>query len=319
LIATVRTVLTTDPAVAAGIIRAGGIAAFPTETVYGLGADVFSERAIGKIFEAKQRPTDNPLIAHISSSKQVESLAAVITDSASELIKHFFPGPLTVVFVKRTAVPAMATAGLDSIGIRMPRNELARRFLKECGRPVVAPSANISGRPSPTTWQAVVEDLNGRIDCILKGDPTEIGLESTVVDCRTNEPIVLRLGAVSLEDIQAVLPTATLVESAEKGEIRSPGLVHKHYAPNAKVKLLKSGIGLITGNCNAYIGLVKPSYSFEYSRIVENLDEYARELFEFFRECDRQGIETIYCEEVEAPGIGVALMDRIIRASQAGS
>src|SRR5215212_5653937 len=165
----VETKFTDSPAEAAEFIRNGCIATFPTETVYGLGADVFNEVAIEKIFEAKRRPPDNPLIAHISSSKQIEELAAEVTESAAKLIRRFFPGPLTVVLRKRTQVPSIATAGLDSIGIRMPRNELARRFLKECDRPVVAPSANISGRPSPTTWQAVFEDLNGRIDCILKG------------------------------------------------------------------------------------------------------------------------------------------------------
>jgi L-threonylcarbamoyladenylate synthase len=177
-----ETSLTTSPIEAARFIADGGIVAFPTETVYGLGANVFDAAAIAKIFEAKQRPADNPLIAHISSIDQITELASEISDSAKRLIEHFFPGPLTVVLKKSVNVPDMATAGLDSIGIRMPRSDLAREFLTACGTPVVAPSANLSGRPSPTTWQAVYEDLNGRIDCILQGEPTEIGLESTVVD-----------------------------------------------------------------------------------------------------------------------------------------
>jgi L-threonylcarbamoyladenylate synthase len=318
LIDSVKTTLTTDPAVAGRAIRLGGIAAFPTETVYGLGADAFNEDAIGKVFEAKQRPPGNPLIAHISSLKQIDDLAAEITDSAAKLIQKFFPGPLTVVLKKRSEVPLIATAGLDSIGIRMPRNERARRFLNECGRPVVAPSANISGRPSPTTWTAVYEDLNGRIDCILKGGRTEIGLESTVVDCRTEATLLLRFGSVSLEEIQEVIPSARSVRARDNAENRSPGLLYKHYSPNARVRLLANKNGSISGNSNAVIGLTPPSNGFEYTKVVASLEEYAHELFEFFRECDRRGIETIYCEEAKGEGIAAALMDRIKRASEAG-
>src|SRR5205085_2464416 len=161
-------------------IKRSGVVAFPTETVYGLGANVFDETAITKIFEAKRRPADNPLIAHVSSIEQIGLLAAEITPKARQLISAFFPGPLTIVLKKTDAVPTIATAGLDTIGVRMPLNDLARRFIEACGMPLVAPSANLSGRPSPTTWQAVLEDLDGRIDCILQGDATEIGLESTV-------------------------------------------------------------------------------------------------------------------------------------------
>ncbi len=178
-----KTILTISPVEAAEFIRRGGTVAFPTETVYGLGANVFDERAIAKIFTAKQRPNDNPLIAHVGNLEQINSLVAEISETAQRFIEAFFPAPLTLVMPKSAKIPLVATANLETIGVRMPRNDLALEFLQMCETPLVAPSANLSGRPSPTTWQAVDEDLNGRIDCILKGKTTEIGLESTVVDC----------------------------------------------------------------------------------------------------------------------------------------
>ncbi len=163
------TVLTTNPETAAEFIRKGGIVAFPTETVYGLGANVFDAPSVARIFEAKMRPPDNPLIAHVGNFEQIKLLVKEITPSAQKFIDAFFPAPLTLVLPKADAVPPTATAGLDTIGVRMPKNELAREFLRACGVPVVAPSANLSGKPSPTGWPAVFEDLDGRIDCILQG------------------------------------------------------------------------------------------------------------------------------------------------------
>jgi L-threonylcarbamoyladenylate synthase len=188
----VKTVLTKLAEEAAGFIKRGGVAAFPTETVYGLGANVFDEVAIAKIFEAKRRPADNPLIAHIGEIDQIGELTAEVCENARKFIDAFFPGPLTLVLPKSEKVPMIATAGLDTIGVRMPGSRLAQEFLKACGVPVVAPSANLSGKPSPTTWEAVFEDLDGRIDCILQGETTEIGLESTVLDCSGDRPLVLR-------------------------------------------------------------------------------------------------------------------------------
>lgn len=310
-----KTLLTTDPNAAAELIGQGGIVAFPTETVYGLGANVFDVRAIARVFEAKQRPQDNPLIAHIGSLDQIELLAEDIPDFARVLIDAFFPGPLTLVLTKADAVPPVATAGLDSIGVRMPRNELAREFLKLCGAPVVAPSANLSGRPSPTTWEAVFEDLNNRIDCILQGDATEIGLESTVVDCTGDWPVVLRQGSVTLDEIRNVVPNAEANESADATR-KSPGLRHKHYSPNATVVIVDRDTQVVDAPTAAYIGLSDRDECFAAEQIVSDADEYARILFEFFRECEREGLKTIYCEAVEETGIGSALMDRIRRAAQ---
>lgn len=310
-----ETTLTTDIDEAVRVILAGGIVAFPTETVYGLGANVFDENAINKIFEAKRRPADNPLIAHIGELTQIEQLAVEVPEFARTLVNEFFPGPLTLVLRKSKAVPFIATAGLDSIGIRMPRHELAREFLKACGTPVVAPSANLSGRPSPTTWQAVYEDLDGRIDCILQGEATEIGLESTVVDCTGDRPIVLRQGSVTLEEIRRVVPDAAANDSAE-ADRKSPGLRHKHYAPNAEVVIVGSHMQITDAQSSAYIGLTDREEPFAAEHIASDADEYAHELFEFFRECEREGIARIYCEAVEEAGIGFALMDRIRRAAQ---
>src|SRR5690606_15292661 len=187
-----KTIVTDSAREAAEVIRSGGLAAFPTETVYGLGADIFNPEALARIFEAKGRPQDNPLIAHIGRPEQMAMLAEEVSDSAQRLIEGFSPGPLTVVVKRAEGVPDLATAGLDSIGVRMPGNDLAREFISLCGTPIAAPSANLSGRPSPTTWEAVLEDLDGRIDCILKGEQTEIGLESTVVDCTKQPPVLLR-------------------------------------------------------------------------------------------------------------------------------
>jgi len=312
-----ETLLTADPQEAAAIIRRGGIVAFPTETVYGLGANVFDERAVAKIFDAKQRPADNPLIAHVGELSLIQDLSSEITDSARKLIEAFFPGPLTVVVKKSDRVPMIATAGLETIGIRMPRHMLATAFLAECRTPVVAPSANVSGRPSPTTWEAVLEDLDGRIDCILQGEATEIGLESTVVDCTGEVPVVLRSGAIGVEEIRQILPDVAVFGGEVTDAAASPGMRHKHYSPRAKVVIVDYA-GERRGQENAaFIGLEDRGVEFVRSVICHSVDEYAHRLFAFFRECDRDGIDVIFCQRVDEKGIGRALMDRLQRAADA--
>ena len=310
-----QTVLTKSPAEAAEFIKRGGIVAFPTETVYGLGANVFDEKAVAKIFEAKQRPNDNPLIAHVGNIKQIESLVSEITPNAQKFIEAFFPAPLTLVLPKAEKVPLIATANLETIGVRMPRNELAQEFLKACETPVVAPSANLSGKPSPTMWQAVFEDLQGRIDCILQGEMPEIGLESTVVDCTSETPLILRSGAVSLEELREIIPETQIYQINESEIVRSPGLKHRHYSPHAKVILI-ADCGLRIADSSAFIGLRKPEIEINLVKICASVEEYAHEVFAFFRECDARNIETIYCEIVAEKGIGAALMDRLRRASE---
>lgn len=313
-----ETKITRSPKIAAKFIKSGEVVAFPTETVYGLGADVFNESAIKKIFEAKGRPTDNPLIAHIAKYSQLDLLAEYIPESAAKLINAFFPGPLTVVLPKAKAVPLIATAGLETIGVRMPKHPVARQLLRECETPLVAPSANLSGKPSPTIWQAVKSDLDGRISCILKGDPTTVGLESTVVDCTGKEPVVLRAGAITLEQLREVIPSTRLVKSKSDLTPKSPGMKYRHYSPHAKVVIILDPRHAIASDDTAYIGPHKPRHSeiFKMTYTCKSVADYARTLFQFFRECDAAQVKIIFCEAVPEKGLGLALMDRIKRAAQ---
>ena len=311
------TLITEDPKKAARFIRSGGLAAFPTETVYGLGADLFDASAIAKIFVAKQRPADNPLIAHVGEKDAINEVAEDITDAARVLIDAFFPGPLTVVLRRSNRVPLIATAGLETVGVRMPRHELANKFLRACGTPVAAPSANLSGKPSPTDWKAVYEDLDGRIDCILMGEATEIGLESTVVDCTREIPVVLRAGAIPFEEIARLLPKVRrFSKDSDAARPASPGMRHKHYSPKAEVVIVASVEDAPAARNAAFIGLDAATDAFGFSLRCANAEEYARELFAFFRECDRKSIRTIFCQRVEPVGIGAALMDRLERAAE---
>ena len=310
-----QTLLTRSPEEAARFIREGKLAAFPTETVYGLGADVLNADAVAKIFVAKKRPADNPLIVHIRFSEQIELLAESVTENARKFVDAFFPGPLTIVLKKTAAVPLIATAGLDTVAVRMPAGDLARQLLEFSGTPIAAPSANLSGRPSPTTWQSVLEDLDGRIDCILQGGPTSIGLESTVVECTSVIPTILRSGSVSLEQLRAIVPETQSYSSTTGDSRRSPGMLHRHYSPIAKVRLAEQEEEIEIRGPSGFIGLRPPAKEFVLVRKCESVEEYARSLFEFFRECDRAGVEVIYCETVSDDGIGRALMDRINRAA----
>jgi L-threonylcarbamoyladenylate synthase len=313
-----QTILTTSAPEAAEVIKNGGLAAFPTETVYGLGADVFNERALESIFKAKDRPADNPLIVHVGDVEQIKLLAANVPSHAQKFIKEFFPGPLTLVLQKTAGVSSLITAGLDTVGIRMPGHKLALEFLRSCETPVAAPSANLSGKPSPTTWQAVFEDLDGRIDCILQGEETEVGLESTVVDCTGSVPLILRSGAVTLEQLREVVPETRMNATDLSGAPKSPGVKHKHYSPQAKVILVTDLSETLASRRTAYIGMTPSGEIESYGlvKICHSVPEYAHAVFEFFRECDRCGIETIYCEKVTADGLGAALMDRLQRAAQ---
>jgi L-threonylcarbamoyladenylate synthase len=291
--------------------------AFPTETVYGLGASAFDEAAIRKIFAAKGRPSDNPLIAHIASLDQIPLLAKRVTPAAEKFIARFFPGPLTVILPKNPRVPDVATAGLDTIGVRMPSHKIAAAFLRACGMPVVAPSANRSGLPSPTVWQAVRDDLNGRVSCVLQGGASDVGLESTVVDCTGRAPRVLRAGAITLEQLREVVPSTRMHRPRKDGAARSPGMKHRHYAPRARVVLVDSLLDAECSDHSSFIGLRTPLLVTGFGRVALCRDtaEYARVLFRFFRACDASGITTIFCETVPDEDLGRALMDRLRRAA----
>ncbi len=310
-----QTHLTTSPEAAAAYLRRGEAVAFPTETVYGLGADAFDANAVRKIFAAKGRPDDNPLIVHLSDLDQLDRVAAAVPAVARPLLDHFFPGPLTLILPRQEGVPALVSGGLPTIGVRMPRHPLARAFLHACGTPVAAPSANRSGHPSPTTWQAVQADLDGRIACILQGDQSEVGLESTVVDATGEVPVVLRAGAIPLEALRRVVP-GTAAEGPAALRRRSPGTRYRHYAPRARVRLVAHPGDAEPGPTAAYIGLTPAAAAFGLRQDCPTVEAYAYALFDFFRRCDAAGIATVYCQRVPPEGLGRALMDRLERAAR---
>jgi L-threonylcarbamoyladenylate synthase len=310
-----RTLITTSYKAASDFISRSSVAAFPTETVYGLGANAYESDAVKKIYAAKGRPSDNPLIVHVGSVEQIPSVVSSIPKYAERLIAEFFPGPLTLVLPKNKRISSLVTAGLPTVGVRIPDHLLAQKFLKECGLPVAAPSANLSGSPSPTTWQAVKNDLNGRIPCILKGDPSRVGVESTVVDCTGSSPVILRAGGVTLEQLREVIPSTRLQKQQTKVP-KSPGVKYRHYSPFAYVFIVSGVSETVPMKRSAYIGLRSiGTNGFGMKKICRNEKEYAHSLFHFFRECDAHDMETIYCEQVSEDGIGLALMDRIRKAA----
>lgn len=230
---------------AAEIIRAGGLVAFPTETVYGLGGNALDPEASRKIYAAKGRPSDNPLIAHVASTEQVRTLVRTLSADAKKLMEAFWPGPLTIVMPKADIVPLATTGGLETVAVRMPENEMALRLISESGVPIAAPSANTSGKPSPTEAAHVYHDLNGKIDMILDGGPVGIGVESTIIDVTGDAPMLLRPGAVTLEELSEVLgkpvgidPAIIAGGVAEGVAPKAPGMKYRHYAPNARMFLV---------------------------------------------------------------------------------
>ena len=237
------------------LIRQGKLVAFPTETVYGLGANAFDEQAVLSTFTAKGRPSDNPLIVHIYDKSQVWQIAREVSADAQKIIDQIMPASITIVLPKRENISNAITAGLDTVAIRMPKSAEARRFLEACQVPVTAPSANTSSRPSPTTWQRVAEDMDGKISAILCGEPCQVGIESTVLDLTHNEPLILRPGVVTPEQIESVLGKPVRVLTNPKEKVNSPGVKYKHYAPKVPMALDLSGD--TTKLCNYYDTLVK--------------------------------------------------------------
>lgn len=314
---------------AAALIMNGELVAFPTETVYGLGADALNENAVQKIFEAKGRPADNPLIVHVADVSQLALIARDIPVIAEKLMARFWPGPLTLVLPKRPEVSAFVTAGLDTVAVRLPSHPIAIELIRLAGTPVAAPSANRSGSPSATTWQAVADDLDGRIAGIVKGEPTSFGLESTVVDATCDPPRVLRPGGVTFEQLKevsgSIQPYSGGIARQSTQGVNSPGLKYKHYQPRAKVVVF-TGDSLEFELTRAsdrlkqvyYIGVDRPANPLRFGSVLvcRDVEEYATKLFDTFRKADAAGAEWVYCEAVAEVGIGVALMDRLRRASQ---
>ncbi len=311
------TLLTRSIPEAAAVLRQGGTVAFPTETVYGLGASALDADAVAAVFRAKDRPPDNPLIVHVASADGVGRVARV-TDLARRLLDAFAPGPISLVLPSRGGLPPAVTAGLDTVAVRVPGTATARALIEAAGVPLVAPSANRSGRPSPTTWHAVRDDLDGRIDAILQGEPPAVGIESTVVDVTGAVPVVLRPGAVTLEALRAVIPdTAVLGAMSSADPARSPGLRHRHYAPTARVRVLASLGHALPASDAAFLGLEAPPAGYGLVRTVGSVEDYARALFATFREVDAAGLRRLDALAVPEVGLGVGLMDRLRRAAEA--
>lgn len=322
---------------AAKVIKEGGIVAFPTETVYGLGADALNAEAVKKIFEAKGRPQDNPLIIHVAS-KDVSKYVSNVSEVAEKLMNKFWPGPLTVVLNKKDIVPNVTSANLSTIGIRMPDNEVALKLIELSGTTIAAPSANISGRPSPTDIERCVEDLNGKVDCIIGGQKSKVGVESTIVDCTVNPPVVLRPGGVTLEMLREVdseieLDKGLMTKPTEDFKPKAPGMKYKHYAPNAKVRIISGNnekvVEKIQEMVHNYIengkrvGILSSKENADKYKMGEvisigslyKLEEVAQNLFEDLRKFDDINVDIILAEAYEEKGVGIAIMNRLKKSA----
>ena len=308
---------------AAEVIREGGLAAFPTETVYGLGADALNRDAVRKIYEAKGRPADNPTIAHISSIDDMKRLTPVITEEMKLLADAFWPGPLTMVVPRLPEVPDTTTGGLDTVGIRMPQHPAARELIRLAGTPIAAPSANISGRPSPTTAEDVLEDMAGRIDCVIDGGPSTGGIESTVLDLSGETPMILRPGLITKKDLEAVLGGQVLLdptlnkkpEAGEDFRPKAPGMKYRHYAPKADMLIFEGEDEKVS----RAIAEKKSELEREGRKVVvleyQAEREAARHFFAALRKADRDGADMILTRGLPEEGIGFSVMNRMLKSA----
>lgn len=323
---------------AAEILQNGGLVAFPTETVYGLGANALNEEAAKKIYAAKGRPSDNPLIAHISCMEELEPLVKEIPEAGRKLAKAYWPGPLTMIFPKSSIVPYGTTGGLETVAVRMPSDPVANRLIRLAKVPVAAPSANTSGRPSPTTAQHVWQDMNGRIEMILDGGPVGIGVESTIVDVSGEVPTLLRPGAVTMEMLEKTVGHVE-IDPAIQGpptkdfHPKAPGMKYRHYAPHAQMTLVEGAPEAVAKKINELVreglgqklrvGVIctdesRASYP---EGLVRSVGERAKEetiahnLFAVLREFDDLEVDVIYSESFSKDHLGQAIMNRLTKAA----
>lgn len=302
-----------DLSAAAEILRSGGLVAFPTETVYGLGADGLNAEAVARIFEVKGRPADNPLILHVAGVTGLEPLVRRVPLVATRLAEFFWPGPLTLVLERSARVPEIVSAGLPSVAVRVPDHAVALELIRATGRPLAAPSANRSGHPSPTRAEHVGTDLDSAIEAIVDGGPCRIGVESTVLDL-TREPFrILRPGGVTADDLAAIL--GYVPEVARQHLEASPGTRHHHYRPRCRVTLFTPGVPPALKDGDGLIALTATSAECRFSRRMDSAESYARDLYALFRAADEAGVERLYCELPSPEGIGLALRDRLRRAA----
>lgn len=319
------------------LLREGKLVAFPTETVYGLGADALKEEAAKKTYAAKGRPSDNPLIVHIAEYEDLKKIAVNIPAETDALAAHFWPGPLTMIFEKSDLVPYGTTGGLDTVAVRMPVDPVARALIRAAGGFVSAPSANTSGRPSPTTAEHVAEDLSGKIDMILDGGTVDIGLESTILDMTVNPPMILRPGAITAEMFEEVIGPVSVDETLLGDESdkppKAPGMKYRHYAPKAKLMIVEGDLReeILAIRQLAYaaymdgkkVGVIAtaetvPFYKYGVVKNIgtrENEKTIARNLYKVLREFDEEDVEEIYSESFAVQGIGKAIMNRLEKAA----
>lgn len=319
------------------VLQRGGLVAFPTETVYGLGGDALNEESSVKIYAAKGRPSDNPLIVHIATMEDLSAIVEEIPDEAYLLAEKYWPGPLTMIFKKSKRVPYATTGGLDTVAVRMPSHKTARALIKAAGGYVAAPSANRSGRPSPTIARYVIEDLDGYVDMIIDGGEVNIGLESTIIDLTGDKPIILRPGFVTEQMLNDVIGSVdvdrTLLHEESEVAPKAPGMKYRHYAPEGSLTIvegqeqevvsyinqmlgtalnqgLRTGVIATDETCKSYLGDVVKSVG---SRNDE--ESIARHLFRILREFDDDGVQVIYAESFDSQGIGQAIMNRLLKAA----
>lgn len=321
------------------ILRRKGLVAFPTETVYGLGGDAMAPEAAGKIYAAKGRPSDNPLIIHIADMKDLEILARRIPENAKRLAEAFWPGPLTMIFRKQERVPDSTTGGLDTVAVRMPSHPLALELIRQSGVLIAAPSANISGRPSPTKAEHVVEDLSGRIDMILDGGSVGIGLESTIIDLSGKDPCVLRPGYITVAMLEEVIggvqvdPAVLSREGHADIVAKAPGMKYRHYAPKGQLVIIEGETSRVVTEINRLAGeQERQGKRVAIIATEETKDKYqqgvirsigsrrtegsiAAGLYDILREMDHLGAEYIYAESFEEDSLGQAIMNRMLKAA----
>lgn len=320
------------------LIRNGELVIFPTETVYGIGANALDENAVGKIFIAKGRPSDNPLIVHIADRTKINEIAEDITEMEQILIDAFMPGPFTIILKRKPEIPDIVTAGLDTVAVRMPDNIIARGIIQFSGVPIAAPSANISGKPSGTSVADIRAELEGKVSAIVDGGETEIGLESTVVKVVDEVPVILRPGKITPEDIEKVagkviIDNKVFEKVVENEEVESPGMKYRHYAPETKCTLvnyendldqifyLKRKIRevseevVVIGFSEHKEKLQLPEEKFIEIGSKNDLEKYAREIYSALRKADKLSPKLILIEGVKREGIGIAIMNRLLRAA----
>lgn len=317
---------------AADIIKSGGLAAMPTETVYGLGASALNPEAARKIYSAKGRPSDNPLIIHVCSYEQIYEYTKDVREYAKKLINAFMPGPMTIILHRSDDIPNEVTAGLETVAVRFPSNPVARELISLAGVPIAAPSANISGKPSPTRVEHVIDDMMGKIECIIDGGPCRVGVESTIVDASGEHPVLLRPGGITLEMLKKICPDITadkhiLISVADGERPKCPGMKYKHYAPDAEVtvvegdedKVRKKIKELIDENKGKVIGVLTMYGSTYDDAVLINTnganEGYAHDLFDDLRQFDKLGCEIVFAEFKENGGVGLAVKNRLYKSA----